>query len=117
MSASQADDWTAPLLQLLGHLNATTGIAARLQSDGLARLLREHAEFREDAARLDWIAAQPDDVDHEFCPPGNHGGAPGHWLYTLETQKKPYFIEFEGNSLREAIDAARSPLSAPGDTT
>lgn len=66
-----------------------------------------------DSSRLDWLEAWTKG-DQGICPPGNHGGALTNWLIYREDdsrgdQQGRWSEEHEGPTLRDAIDAARSP--------
>jgi len=62
----------------------------------------------EDARRLDAIERfAHGTVDITICPPGNHGGEPGNWLFAIEDSVMPCRTdEYEGPTIRAAIDQA-----------
>lgn len=78
------------------------------QLDAQAARVRE---LEQDAERLDWIGSWLKG-DTIFCPPGNHGGEIRHWLCARQDDSKSsregmYSEDWEGPTLRAAIDAAR----------
>jgi hypothetical protein len=79
-----------------------------------AETLRGQLEAEE--ARLDFLSSWTRG-DSGICPPGNHGGESGTWLFFRQDDAKGDSyglwndVETEGLTLREAIDAAR--VAAP----
>jgi hypothetical protein len=86
----------------------------------IGRLTREAETLRgqldAEKARLDFLSSWTRG-DSGICPPGNHGGDPGTWLFFRQDDAKGDSyglwndVETEGPTLREAIDAAR--VAAP----
>jgi hypothetical protein len=82
------------------HRTALESFAQRMAGSG-----------ERDAKRIDWLeqailSSLSDDMDVTFCRPLNHGGASSTILITLSSAGKSEFLEAEGITLREAIDAA-----------
>jgi hypothetical protein len=90
-----------------------TDAQRKTYSDALAAVLnRAEPVSAEDARRLDVIQAHTAG-DIMICPPGNHGGSDQTWLVSFEDDRDRYGSicrEYEGESARQAIDAAIAAL-------
>ena len=101
----------APLREALATYNA--GGCAILKHDDtllLARLLREHEERGKDAARLDYLESLDKGAAYGF------GTESGRRFVSLHMHRDPFEDEhepFDRATLREALDAARSPHQEP----
>lgn len=78
-----------------------------------AALLAEVEALRADKARLDWIEAQgSQSIDVTICGDNNHGGQLP-WLVSTAALNEPPTgwddHDWEGNTLRDAFDAALAP--------
>lgn len=88
---------------------------ARTGIEELRSLLRSYEGMRADAERLDWMETwRKGSVIIDF--PGNHGGGAENWLISRDDESRfdkmgRWSEEYEGKTIREAIDAARA--SAP----
>lgn len=74
------------------------------------------AAARVDAERLDWLSAWRRG-DITICPPWHHGGDENNWLVSraiYEGAGVEPAGEWEGTSLRAAIDAARAASGPTG---
>ena len=86
----------------------TTGSTLiREAADEIERLTAENAALRADAERVDFLAAVKGGVT--ICAPNTHGGVDDKWLveYDDDPERNGNFEECFGDTLRDAIDAAR----------
>ena len=102
--ALEAKDARIAELSLAVSANLTRAQEADAERDAA---MRRAEEAERDARRLDALASLAHgDIDVTIYPPGNHGGDPNGWLLSALDSRTGTSNEWEGDSLRAAIDAA-----------